>query len=84
MFTERVIRRREAEAADLSRLTNTIRSLVEVNGQCWKGDQCDLCGGVRQGLVHTAAHTQKHSDLLEHRSRTMLYSTLEALKVGIV
>lgn len=66
--------------ADLSRLTNTIRSLVEVNGQCWKGDQCDLCGGVRQGLVHTAAHTQKHSDLLEHRSRTMLYSTLEALK----
>ncbi|KAI0953925.1 hypothetical protein AcV7_007318 [Taiwanofungus camphoratus] len=80
MLAERVVRRREAEAADLSRLTNTVKSLVEVNERCWRGEGCELCGGVRQGLVEMAAHTQKHSDALEHRSRTMLYSTLEAMK----
>ncbi|KZT71962.1 hypothetical protein DAEQUDRAFT_763450 [Daedalea quercina L-15889] len=66
--------------ADLSRLTNTMKSLVEVNERCWRGDECELCGGVRQGLVDTSTHLQKHSDMLEHRSRTMLYSTIEALK----
>ncbi|PCH44336.1 hypothetical protein WOLCODRAFT_138943 [Wolfiporia cocos MD-104 SS10] len=66
--------------ADLSRLTNTVKSLVEVNDRCWRGEGCELCAGVRQGLSQTAAHTQKHSDLLEHRSRALLYSTLEALK----
>ncbi|KAI0923943.1 hypothetical protein AcV5_009337 [Taiwanofungus camphoratus] len=80
MLAERVVRRREAEAADLSRLTNTVKSLVEVNERCWRGEGCELCGEVRQGLVEMAAHTQKHSDALEHRSRTMLYSTLEAMK----
>ncbi|KAI0953926.1 hypothetical protein AcV7_007318 [Taiwanofungus camphoratus] len=53
--------------ADLSRLTNTVKSLVEVNERCWRGEGCELCGGVRQGLVEMAAHTQKHSDALEHR-----------------
>ncbi|CCM01814.1 uncharacterized protein FIBRA_03882 [Fibroporia radiculosa] len=66
--------------ADLARLTNTMKSLVEVNERCWRGDECDLCTGVRQGLAHVSSHLQKHSDLLEHRSRTMLYSTLESLK----
>ncbi|KAI0731335.1 hypothetical protein C8Q76DRAFT_718528 [Earliella scabrosa] len=66
--------------ADLSRLTNTVKSLVEVNERCWRGEECELCAGVRQGLVHVSAHTQRHADALEHRSRTMLYATLEALK----
>ncbi|RDX48205.1 hypothetical protein OH76DRAFT_1405121 [Lentinus brumalis] len=66
--------------ADLSRLTNTVKSLVEVNERCWRGEDCELCAGVRQGLVHVSAHTQRHADALEHRSRTMLYSTLESLK----
>ncbi|EPT00758.1 hypothetical protein FOMPIDRAFT_1023672 [Fomitopsis schrenkii] len=70
---------RDAQA-DLSRMTNTMKSLVEVNERCWRGDECELCAGVRQGLVGSATHLQKHSDMLEHRSRTMLYSTLEALK----
>ena len=85
--------------ADLSRMTNTFKSLVEVNTKCWRGDECDLCAGVRQGLTQVSAHTQKHVDALEHRvslqsitgaqililcqSRNMLYSTLEALKVRI-
>ncbi|KAI8974512.1 hypothetical protein BD414DRAFT_424283 [Trametes punicea] len=68
------------EQADLSRLTNTVRSLVEVNERCWRGEDCELCAGVRQGLSAVSDHTQRHADALEHRSRTMLYSTLEALK----
>ncbi|GBE86450.1 hypothetical protein BKA93DRAFT_808821 [Sparassis latifolia] len=80
MLAERVVRRREGEAADLSRLTNTVKSLVEVNARCWRGDECELCEGVRQGFVQVAVHTQKQADTLEHRSRSMLYSTLEALK----
>ncbi|EJF64114.1 hypothetical protein DICSQDRAFT_81120 [Dichomitus squalens LYAD-421 SS1] len=66
--------------ADLARLTNTMKSLVESNERCWRGEDCELCAGVRQGLVHVSTHTQRHADALEHRSRTMLYSTLEALK----
>lgn len=53
--------------ADLSRMTNTMKSLVEVNERCWRGDECELCAGVRQGLVDSATHLQKHSDMLEHR-----------------
>ena len=53
--------------ADLARLTNTVKSLVEVNERCWRGDECELCAGVRQGLVDSATHLQKHSDTLEHR-----------------
>ncbi|KAI0644230.1 hypothetical protein C8Q79DRAFT_134931 [Trametes meyenii] len=66
--------------ADLSRLTNTFKSLVEVNERCWRGEDCELCAGVRLGLGRVSDHTQRHADALEHRSRTMLYSTLEALK----
>lgn len=54
--------------ADLARLTNTVKSLVEVNERCWRGDECELCAGVRQGLVDSATHLQKHSDMLEHRA----------------
>lgn len=53
--------------ADLSRLTNTLRTLAEVNGQCWKGQDCDLSEGVRQGVNVVAAHTQRQADLLELR-----------------
>lgn len=56
--------------ADLSRLTNTVKSLVEVNERCWRGEDCELCAGVRQGLVHVSAHTQRHADTLEHRVGT--------------
>ncbi|KII87354.1 hypothetical protein PLICRDRAFT_112871 [Plicaturopsis crispa FD-325 SS-3] len=66
--------------ADVARLTNTLKVLVEVNEHCWRGDSCELCEGVRNGLGHVAGHTQRHSDLLEQRTRTLLYSTLESLK----
>ncbi|KAI9440745.1 hypothetical protein H4582DRAFT_2110825 [Lactarius indigo] len=71
---------REPCPADLSRLTNTLKTLVEVNGQCWKGDDCDLSQGVKQGVVALSAHTQRHTDLLELRTGVLLQNTLEELK----
>lgn len=53
--------------ADLSRLTNTLKTLTEVSGQCWKGQDCDLSEGVRQGINVVSAHTQRQADLLELR-----------------
>ncbi len=55
--------------ADLSRLTNTLKTLVETPGQCWKGQDCDLSEGVRQGIDVVSAHAQRHTDLLELRVR---------------
>jgi sorting nexin-8 len=62
--------------ADLSRLTNTLKTLVEVNGQCWKGQDCDLSEGVRQGVNVVSAHTQRHADLLELRVRFQLHALI--------
>lgn len=53
--------------SDLSRLTNTLRAVIEVNERCWRGDECDLSNGVRQGLDQLATHMQRHSDLSEAR-----------------
>ncbi|TFK53402.1 hypothetical protein OE88DRAFT_1806360 [Heliocybe sulcata] len=66
--------------SDVARLTNTLRALVEVNGQCWRGEECELCAGIKAGVITVAEHTQRHSDLLEERTRSLLYGTLEALK----
>ncbi|KAI0272764.1 hypothetical protein BC834DRAFT_966732 [Gloeopeniophorella convolvens] len=68
--------------ADLSRLTNTLKTLVEVNGQCWKGEDCDLSEGVKQGIRVTSEHTQRHTDLLEQRTTVLMTDTLEGLKAS--
>ncbi|KAF8966276.1 hypothetical protein BDZ97DRAFT_1808557 [Flammula alnicola] len=65
---------------DLARLTNTLRAVIEVNETCWRGDDCELSNGVRTGLEQVAAHTQRHSEISEIRSRTLQDTTLEALK----
>lgn len=62
------------DQADLARLTNVLRAVVEVNGRCWRGDECELCDGVRQGIEHVASHTQQQSDLLERRVSATLPS----------
>lgn len=54
---------------DMARLTNTLRAVVEVNEQCWRGDECELSTGVRVGLQQVAAHAQRHSELSELRVR---------------
>lgn len=54
--------------ADLARLTNTFKVLVEVNGQCWRGgEECELSEGVKKGVRKVAEHTQRETDLLEQR-----------------
>lgn len=58
------------EQADLARLTNVLRVVVEVNERCWRGDDCDFCDGVRQGVGCIAEYTQQQSDLLEQRVRS--------------
>jgi sorting nexin-8 len=63
--------------ADLSRLTNTLKTLAEVNGQCWKGQDCDLSEGVRQGINAVSAHTQRQADLLELRVCVVFPPTLD-------
>ena len=61
------------EQADLARLTNALRVVVEVNQRCWRGDDCELCDGVRHGVGRIAEHTQQQSDLLEQRVRPSLF-----------
>lgn len=80
ILAERMIKRHEAAAADITRLAHVLRAIAEVNERCWRGDECDLCDGVRKGIGHVATHTQHHSDLLEERTNMLLHSTLESLK----
>lgn len=80
IISERLIKRQEAAASDLSRLTNTLRAAVEVTEQSWRSAEDELAQGVRQGLVSIAAHTQRQSELSDIRSRTLLDTTLESLK----
>ena len=51
--------------SDLSRLTSTLRAVIEVNECCWRGDSCELSNGVRAWLEQVAAHTQQHSEIAE-------------------
>jgi len=55
------------EQGDLSRLTNTLRAVIEVNEHPWRGDDSELDNGVRQGLEHVAVHAQRYSELSEQR-----------------
>ena len=52
---------------DLTRLTNTLRAVIEVNERCWRGDECELSNGVRSGLEQVANYAQRHSELSEAR-----------------
>jgi len=70
----------EPEQGDMARLTNTLRAVVEVNEPCWRGDDCELSAGVRLGLQQVAAHTQRHSELSELRTRALYDTTLENVK----
>jgi len=83
--TERLVKRREGAAADLSRLTMTLNTLMEINQECWRSpndhDGCDLCVGVRNGLYQVSASFQTQADAVEQRARALMITTLEALKV---
>ncbi|THH05409.1 hypothetical protein EW145_g4817 [Phellinidium pouzarii] len=70
----------ETSQADFSRLTMSINALNEFNAQCWRGDECELCTGVRSGLEQVSNHIAKQSDDLDTRSRAMSSTTLDSLK----
>lgn len=57
----------ENPQADLSRLTMTMNALNEGNTECWRGDDCDLCSGVRSGLDQVSKHVAKCSDEADQR-----------------
>ncbi|ESK96495.1 sorting nexin mvp1 [Moniliophthora roreri MCA 2997] len=68
------------DQSDLSRLTNTLRAVIEVTDPCWRADECELAAGIRIGLGHVATHCQRQSELSEQRTRALFDNTLEALK----
>ena len=57
----------ENPQADLSRLTLTLNALNEVNSQCWRGDACELCSGVRAGLEEVSSHVARQSEESDQR-----------------
>lgn len=59
------------QQSDVSRLTNTLRAVIEVNEHCWRGDECELTAGVRTGLEQVAAHAQRYSEISELRVSTI-------------
>ena len=59
----------DGSQGDMARLTNALRAVIEVTESCWRGDNCELSNGVRSGISHVAAHTQRHSEISEIRVR---------------
>lgn len=57
----------ENSQADLSRLILTINALNEVNSQCWRGEVCELCSGVRSGMEQVSSHVARQSDESDRR-----------------
>lgn len=57
----------ENPQADLSRLSLTLNTLNEVNSQCWRGDACELCTGVRAGLGEVSSHVARQSEESDQR-----------------
>lgn len=69
------------EQADLSRLSNVLKVVAEVNERCWRGDDCELCDGVNHGVGELAGHLQGHSGLLEHRVSIMQRSKVNTVLI---
>ncbi|KAF8704769.1 PhoX homologous domain, present in p47phox and p40phox, partial [Rhizoctonia solani] len=83
VIVDRLIKRREGAAADLTRLTMTLNSLTEHNTSCTlrgESDDCDLCAGVRTGLGRVAARTGGLGEELDGRSRVLNSTLMEAVK----
>ncbi|KAG8776854.1 Sorting nexin mvp1, partial [Ceratobasidium sp. 428] len=84
VIAERLVKRREGAAADLTRLTMTLNSLAEHNSSCSvrgeNDDTCDLCAGVRMGMGRVAVRTGGLGEDMDGRSRGLNATTLEAIK----
>jgi len=80
LLGDRLAKRREAAAADLTRLAMTLDSLGEVRGPCWRGEGCEPCAGVRDGLTRVSKRLSAHAANVERRADGLFATTLEALK----
>ncbi|PVF93930.1 hypothetical protein CPB86DRAFT_789597 [Serendipita vermifera] len=81
-IAERVLKRREAAAADLTRATLTINALTESNHtDPWSGPSSEFYTGVRIGMENVSKHIASLADVMDQRSRVSLNANLEALKM---
>ncbi|EUC55985.1 sorting nexin MVP1 [Rhizoctonia solani AG-3 Rhs1AP] len=83
IIVERIVKRKEGEAADFTRLTMTLNSLTEHNTSCslkGESDDCDLCAGTRTGLGRVALRTGGLGEELDGRSRVLNSTLMEAVK----
>lgn len=76
-LNESVLSMELGEQSDLSRLTNTLRAVVEVGAPCWRSEECELSNGVRAGLSQVAAHTQRYAEMQELRVSFSVFSLSE-------
>ncbi|KAG8742768.1 Sorting nexin mvp1 [Ceratobasidium sp. 414] len=85
VIAERLVKRQEGAAADLTRLTMTLNSLAEHNSSCSvrgeNDDTCDLCAGVRTGMGRMAVRTGGLGEEMDGRSQRDLYLAFQALFV---
>ncbi|KAH7105765.1 hypothetical protein BKA62DRAFT_826193 [Auriculariales sp. MPI-PUGE-AT-0066] len=81
LLGDRLAKRREASAADLTRLSMTLDSLGEVRGPCWRGEGCESCIGVRDGLTRVSRRLSAHAANVERRANGLFSTTLESLKL---
>ncbi|CAG8542865.1 7661_t:CDS:10 [Paraglomus occultum] len=76
---ERMARRREGLASDLSRYSMTLNALVENERTCYI-DDCYPCTQVTYGMEQVSSHLQRASILLEEEASMLLENVLEGLK----
>ncbi|KAG8911496.1 Sorting nexin mvp1 [Tulasnella sp. 417] len=84
-IAERIWRRREAVAADMSRLNLSLSALTEQNHACWhqpdaQEGSCDLFDGVRLGMIKFSSRLRNQSDIIDQRAQAVLSTSLEQLK----
>ena len=48
-------------------MTMTLNALVEENGACWRGAECELCRGVGRGLEVVSGHVGRAADMEDQR-----------------
>jgi sorting nexin-8 len=79
---ERMLKRREAAAGELARVTMTMNALAEGNqSDPWGNVGDELSSGVNSGVLDVAGYLGRLADAMEGRSKIALGENLEALKV---
>ena len=79
---ERILKRREAAAGELARVTMTMNALAEGNqNDPWGNVGDELAGGVNSGVLDVAGYLGRLADAMEERSKIAIGENLEALKV---